>query len=78
MLIESSQNQTFKKLIKLQDKKFRLKNDVFLVEGKKQVAEISKDWNIQQIIVSSKYEDIKNFEEVIILSERLFAQLYST
>ncbi|MDR2818013.1 MAG: RNA methyltransferase [Endomicrobium sp.] len=78
MLIKSSQNQTFKNLLKLQDKKFRRQNDVFLVEGKKQVFEISKDWDIRQIIVSQKYETINTFEESIILSERLFSKLSST
>jgi TrmH family RNA methyltransferase len=78
MLIKSSQNQTFKNLLKLQDKKFRRQNDVFIVEGKKQVFEISKDWDIRQIIVSQKYETINNFEETIILSERLFSKLSST
>jgi TrmH family RNA methyltransferase len=78
MLIKSSQNRTFKNLLKLQDKKFRRQNDVFLVEGKKQVFEISKDWDIRQIIVSQKYETINTFEESIILSERLFSKLSST
>ncbi|MDR3195862.1 MAG: hypothetical protein LBT58_03710, partial [Endomicrobium sp.] len=75
MLIKSPQNQTFKNLLKLQDKKFRFQNDVFLVEGKKQVAEVTRNWNIKQIIASQKYEDIKDFEDAIILSERLFAKL---
>ncbi|MDR2399829.1 MAG: RNA methyltransferase [Endomicrobium sp.] len=64
--------------MKLQDKKFRLQNDVFLVEGKKQVDEISKDWNIKQIIVSKDFEDIKNFKDSIILSKHLFTNLSST
>jgi TrmH family RNA methyltransferase len=78
MLIESSQNQTFKNLLKFQDKKFRNQNNIFLVEGKKQIAEIPKDWTIKQIIISKKYKDIKNFRDDIILSERLFAKLSST
>jgi TrmH family RNA methyltransferase len=78
MLIKSSQNQTFKNLLKLQDKKIRQQNDVFLVEGKKQVFEISKDWNIKQIIISQKYENIDTFGKPIILSERLFSKLSST
>ncbi|MDR2645346.1 MAG: RNA methyltransferase [Endomicrobium sp.] len=78
MLIKSSQNQTFKNLLKLQDKKFRRQNDVFIVEGKRQVFEISKDWDIRQIIVSQKYETINTFEKPIILSERLFSKLSST
>jgi TrmH family RNA methyltransferase len=78
MLIESSQNLTFKNILKLEDKNFRLQNDVFLVEGKKQVDEISKDWNIKQIIVSKEFEDIKNFKDPIILSKHLFTKLSST
>ncbi|MDR2437151.1 MAG: RNA methyltransferase [Endomicrobium sp.] len=78
MLIESSQNQTFKNLLKFQDKKFRNQNNIFLVEGKKQVAEIPKDWTIKQIIISKKYKKFKNFRDDIILSERLFAKLSST
>jgi TrmH family RNA methyltransferase len=78
MLIESAQNLTFKNILKLQDKKFRLQNDVFLVEGKKQVDEISKDWNIKQIIISKEFEGIKNFKDSIILSKHLFTKLSST
>jgi TrmH family RNA methyltransferase len=78
MLIESVQNQTFKNLLKFQDKKFRNQNNVFLVEGKKQVAEIPEDWIIKQIIISKKYKDVKNFRDAIIFSERLFAKLSST
>ncbi|MDR1663276.1 MAG: hypothetical protein LBR59_02595 [Endomicrobium sp.] len=72
MLIKRFQNQIFKNFLKLRDKKFRRKNNVFLVEGKKQIFEISKDWNIRQIIVSQKYEAINTFEKPIILSEQLF------
>jgi TrmH family RNA methyltransferase len=78
MLIESSQNQTFKSLLKLQDKKFRNQNNVFLVEGKKQVCEIPKNWNIKQFIVSKEFGHIKDFGDAIIVSTRLFAKLCST
>jgi TrmH family RNA methyltransferase len=78
MIIKSPQNQTFKNLLKLQDKKFRYQNNIFLAEGKKQVAEIPKDWTVKQIIISEKYGDINDCENTVILSDRLFTKFSST
>jgi TrmH family RNA methyltransferase len=78
MIIKNLQNQTFKNLLKLQDKKFRCQNNIFLAEGKKQVTEIPKDWTVKQIIISERYEDINDCENTVILSDRLFTKLSST
>ncbi|MDR1926132.1 MAG: RNA methyltransferase [Endomicrobium sp.] len=81
MKIESIRNQIFKETLQLQDKKFRDKNNLFIVEGKKQVKEISKYWHIKQIFISEKHKNtikIKNFTNVIVLSENLFNKLVST
>jgi TrmH family RNA methyltransferase len=81
MKIESISNQTFKETLKLHDKKFRDKNNLFIVEGKKQVKEISKYWHIKQIFISERYKNnikIKDFTNVIALPESLFNKLVST
>ena len=79
MTITSAQNSIFKEVIKLQNKKFRDKNNCFFIEGKKQVEEISKDWNIKQILISEKYKNsINDLKNVTILSEHLFNKLSTT
>jgi TrmH family RNA methyltransferase len=77
MLIKSHQNQTFKELIKLKDKKNRDKNDTFLVEGKKQVEKIPNDWHIKKVILSEDYAGTRDFKNAVIFSGRLFAKLSS-
>ncbi|MCL2334507.1 MAG: RNA methyltransferase [Endomicrobia bacterium] len=79
MIIESSQNQSFKNAVSLKNKKFRDESGLFLVEGQKQVLEISKEWNIKQLFVSSAYngkliENTDTFE----VSEKIFDKLSST
>ena len=79
MVITSSQNAVFKSAMGLKDKKGRDETGLFLVEGKKQTAEISAEWNIRHIFVSRSYEadslpQIKTF----ILKDSLFAKLSST
>jgi TrmH family RNA methyltransferase len=79
MIITSIQNHIFKEFIKLQDKKFRDKNNCFFIEGKKQVEEIPKDWNIKQVFVSEKHRDVtENFKNTVVLSEHLFNKLSTT
>jgi TrmH family RNA methyltransferase len=79
MLIESAQNQIFQNALSLKDKKFRDKNGIFSVEGKKQVEEIPKNWNIKQIFISKKYKNpIHDFKNVTTFSERLFNKLAAT
>jgi TrmH family RNA methyltransferase len=79
MIITSTQNPIFKELLKLQDKKFRDKNNCFFIEGEKQVEEIPKNWDIKQILISEKYKNsINNFKNVTILSDNLFNKLSTT
>ncbi|MDR2395130.1 MAG: RNA methyltransferase [Endomicrobium sp.] len=79
MIITSTQNSIFKQILKLQDKKFRDKNNCFFIEGKKQIEEIPKDWNIKQILISEKHKNsINNFKNVTSLSEHLFNKLSTT
>ncbi|MDR3330671.1 MAG: RNA methyltransferase [Endomicrobium sp.] len=80
MIIESPQNLIFKYVLNLKEKKYRDKDSLFLVEGKKQVGEISKNWNIKQILISEKYKnDIPVFfKNVITFSEHLFSKLTTT
>ncbi|MCA6070048.1 MAG: RNA methyltransferase [Endomicrobium sp.] len=79
MIIKSVQNQIFKEAFNLQDKKFRDNHGLFVVEGKKQIDEIPKDWNIKQIFISEKYQNnVANSKNIIALSERLFNKLATT
>ncbi|GHT36221.1 RNA methyltransferase [Endomicrobiia bacterium] len=79
MIIESIQNLIFKNALSLKDKKFRDRNGIFFVEGKKQVEEIPKDWDIKQIFISEKYKNnIHDFKNVTTFSERLFNKLART
>ncbi|MDR1523594.1 MAG: RNA methyltransferase [Endomicrobium sp.] len=79
MIITSTQNSIFKQILKLQDKKFRDKHNCFFIEGKKQVEEIPKDWNIKQIFISEKYKNnIDNFNNAVVLSDSLFNKLSTT
>jgi TrmH family RNA methyltransferase len=79
MVIKSTQNQIFKNALNMKDKKFRDKNGIFFVEGKKQVEEIPKDWDIKQIFISEEYKNaICGFKNVTAFSERLFNKLATT
>jgi TrmH family RNA methyltransferase len=79
MIIKSTQNQIFKNALSMKDKKFRDKNGIFFVEGKKQVEEIPKDWDIKQIFISEEYKSaICAFKNVTTFSERLFNKLVAT
>ncbi|MDR1418671.1 MAG: RNA methyltransferase [Endomicrobium sp.] len=79
MIFTSTQNSIFKEALKLQDKKFRDIKNYFFVEGKKQIEEIPKDWNIKQIFISEKHRNVKeNFKNTVILSENLFNKLSTT
>ncbi|MCA6071112.1 MAG: RNA methyltransferase [Endomicrobium sp.] len=50
-----------------------------MVEGKKQIDEIPKDWNIKQIFMSEKYQNnVANSRNIVTLSERLFNKLATT
>jgi TrmH family RNA methyltransferase len=79
MIIKSTQNQIFKNALNIKDKKFRDKNGIFFIEGKKQIEEIPKDWVIKQIFISEEYKgDARAFKNVTTFSERLFNKLVAT
>lgn len=79
MLIASSQNANFRSAMELKDKKNRDALGLFLVEGKKQIAEISAGWNIKKIFVSESYKhEIANRSKIFILKDSLFGKLAST
>ncbi|MDR3113884.1 MAG: RNA methyltransferase [Endomicrobium sp.] len=78
MIIESAQNKIFKEALSLNDKKKRDDSGLFLVEGKKQIAEIPADWNIRRIFVSKDYKEKPSVKNVFILHEKLFNKLAST
>jgi hypothetical protein len=78
MIIKNTKNRIFKNIIRLRDKKFCNKNNLFLVEGKKHINEIPKDWIIKQIFISKEYKNnLTDFgsRNIITLSERLFNKL---
>ncbi len=50
MFIESAHNKIAKQTVSLQNKKNRDEQQMFVVEGFKQVSEIPKDWEIEYII----------------------------
>lgn len=80
MIIESTQNTTFKDILALKEKKYRDKNACFIVEGQKQVNEISKNWTIKTLVLSESYnkKSIDNSINTLIITDKLFKKLSST
>jgi len=79
VIIKSTENKIFKYALKLQDKKFRNKSGLFLVEGKKQVEEIPENWSVKQIFISEKFGNAAgDFKNAAVFSERLFGKLSAT
>ncbi len=79
MRIESPQNAIFRSVMDLKVKKKRDESGLFLVEGKKQIAEISENWNIKQFFISNSYKDtIPEHPKVFRLKDNLFNKLSST
>ena len=86
--IESKENSFFKNTKKLKEKKFRVKEGKFLLEGLRLVEEaIKAEAKIENIIIDEKVKDkiseekyIKSFDEkkIVILSSSLFAQITQT
>ncbi|MDR1942888.1 MAG: RNA methyltransferase [Endomicrobium sp.] len=60
-IIESPNNEIIKKISLLKDKKQRDKENLFIVEGIKQICEIKNDWEVKQIFVC---KDIKEKADV--------------
>ncbi|GMO65705.1 MAG: RNA methyltransferase [Endomicrobiia bacterium] len=80
MIIKSTENKIFRFALKLQDKKFRNKSRLFLIEGKKQVEDIPENWNIRQIFISERYNKgiTADFKNTTIFSDHLFNKLSAT
>ena len=78
--IFSARNDLIKKIIVLREKKIRDKNNEFIVEGKKFVAEINCYAKMKKLIVAEKYFDLylkdekKNFacDNIFVLENKLF------
>ena len=86
--IESKDNNLFKFVKKLKERKFRDKEGLFILEGLRLIEEaIKANMDIENIIISKEYEDKFNqrllennisSNKIIILSDNLFMQLAST
>ncbi|MDR1401215.1 MAG: RNA methyltransferase [Endomicrobium sp.] len=79
MIIKSTENKIFKYALRLQEKRFRNKSRLFLIEGKKQIEDIPKNWNTRQFLISERYKGTTvNFKNTTIFSDRLFNKLSAT
>lgn len=86
--IESKDNNFLKSVKKLKEKKFRIKEEKFLLEGLRLVEEAIKSKVIvDNIIIDEKVKDkileehyIKNYDEkkIVIMNSNLFAQITQT
>ncbi|MDD5021513.1 MAG: RNA methyltransferase [Endomicrobiaceae bacterium] len=77
MFIESADNKIIKQIISLSDKKTRDELKLFVVEGKKQVCEIPKDWKIEYVVLTDKNIKIdcaKNYY----ITEKIFKKISDT
>ncbi|MBQ3835026.1 MAG: RNA methyltransferase, partial [Elusimicrobia bacterium] len=77
--ITSVHNDIVKQVIALKQKKFRDEQGLFVVEGKKQVAEISKDWKIKFIITTNSTLSALNPQSLTyIVSDQVFKKISGT
>lgn len=86
--IESKENNLFKLIKKLKEKRFRIKEEKFLLEGLRLVEEaIKAKVMIENIIINEKVKDkilfedyIKTFDErkIVIMDNKLFLQITQT
>mgnify|MGYP000897541318 CR=1 FL=1 len=79
MFIESAHNKIAKQTVSLQNKKNRDEQQMFVVEGFKQVSEIPKDWEIEYIICTEKYKD-RDFgtDKIYFTTDLVFSKLSQT
>ena len=79
MLIESIHNNVIKQIMSLQDKKSRDEQNLFIVEGYKQVQDIPKNWDIEYIICTEKYKDISfNADKIYLTTDTIFKKIADT
>ena len=77
--ITSVHTDIVKQVIALKQKKFRDEQGLFVVEGKKQVAEISKDWKIKFIITTNSTLSALNPQSLTyIVSDQVFKKISGT
>jgi RNA methyltransferase, TrmH family len=86
--IESKENKLFKAIKKLKEKRYRIKEEKFILEGFRLVEEgIKANINIEHIIITeNNIEKLKessllkniNEDKIVIISENLFLNLSST
>lgn len=81
MIIESAQNKVYKNALLLKEKKNRRNSGLFLVEGRKQTAEIGGSWNIKNFFMSESFPQKHKFDNIaktFTISDKLFKKLSST
>ncbi|MDR1150603.1 MAG: RNA methyltransferase [Clostridiales bacterium] len=83
IIISSRNNNLFKKILSLKNKKNRDRESLFLIEGKKFVLEAQKCSMVKNIIVSETYfknnkNDLFNLEEKIVFSDYIFEMISDT
>ena len=68
-MIASQTNKTVKMLRSLHEKKGREKENAFLIEGAKFVAEITSDWDVSHVITASGYKgQLPKFDNCVFLT----------
>jgi len=77
MFIESIHNDIIKLVVSLKDKKNRDELSLFVVEGFKQVSEISNNWKIKFVLATEKYKDFKA-DKLYITTEKIFKKVSDT
>ena len=83
-VISTSKNSTYKYIKSLQQKKARIKEMCFTVEGIKSVSDaVRSNWNIKLIAVSEKFYNSEEYTlisaaKVVVIKEELFASLCDT
>lgn len=75
MIITSSDNQKYKYINKLKQKKFRDKENSFIIESKKLVEEAISSADVDFIFLSEENKGYKSDLEKIVLSKELFGKI---
>lgn len=79
MFIESVRNNIIKHIISLRDKKNRDEQNLFIVEGNKQVCEIPQGWEIEYILCVEKYKNERfNADKIYFTTETVFNKVSGT
>ncbi len=77
-MIESRQNNYIKRLIKLKTKKYRSKENVFILDGFRIVMQALENNMVEEIYISNlDYKDL-DFKKIYIISEELMKEISET